>query len=152
MSNSLSSHVETILSNFISADKKFYSPNHVLLRRIENWKNSRNNNDFVGTVLMDLLKAFNCIPHDLLAAKLYACGLSEDAVTFVLWYLKCRKQGLEINDTESVFQTPLSGIPQGSTLGPILFNILVNDIFSLLKTFNLDILQMIIRLIQPGLL
>ena len=57
---------------------------------------------------MDLSKAFDCIPHDLLAAKLHACGLSEDAVTFVHSYLKRRKQGVKINDTESVFQLCLS--------------------------------------------
>ena len=54
--NSLSSYAEIILSNFISADKKSYSSNHVLLRRIENWKKSRGNKNFVGTVLIDLSK------------------------------------------------------------------------------------------------
>ena len=61
---------------------------------------------------MDLFKAFDCIPHDLLAAKLNAYGLSEDAVTLVHSYLKHRKQGVKM----SVFQIILSGIPQGSTL------------------------------------
>ena len=68
-------------------------------------------------------------------------GLSEDAVTFVNSYLKRRKQGVKINDTESVFQILLSGIPQGSILGPILSNILINDFIFLLKTFNQEILQ-----------
>ena len=56
--------------NFISAYKKSYSSNHVLLRLIENWKKSRDNKNFVGTVLLDLSKAFDRIPHDLLAEKL----------------------------------------------------------------------------------
>ena len=67
----LSSYAETILSNFISAYKKFYSLHHVILRLKENWKKSRDNKNFVGTVLMDLSKAFDCIPQDLLAAKLH---------------------------------------------------------------------------------
>ena len=67
---------------------------------------------------MDLSKAFDCIPHDLLAAKLAAYDLSEDVVTFVHSYLKPRKQGVKINDTDSVFQILLSGIPQGSKLDP----------------------------------
>ena len=66
---------------------------------------------------------FDCIPHQLRAAKLHAYGLSEDAVTFVHSYLKRRKQGVKINGTESVFQIHLSGIPQGFMLGPILFNL-----------------------------
>ena len=47
---------------------------------------------------MDLSKAFDCIPHDLLFAKLHAYGLSEDAVTFLHLCLKCRKQVAKIND------------------------------------------------------
>ena len=89
--NSLSSYAEIILPNFISAYKKCYS---YLFPE---------NKNFVGIVIMDLSKAFDCIPRDLLA-KLHAYGLSEDAVTFVHSYLKCRKQGVKINDTESVFQ------------------------------------------------
>ena len=72
--NSLSSYAETILSNFISAYKKSYSSNHVLLRLTEIWKKSQDNKSLVGTVLMDLSKVFDCIPHDLLAAKLHVYG------------------------------------------------------------------------------
>ena len=122
--NSLSSYAETILSNSISAPKKSYSSKKI----IENWKKSRDNKNFVGTFLMDFSKAIDCIPHDLLA-PIRAYGLSEDAVTFVHSYLKRRKQCVKINDTESVFQIHLFGIPQGSTLSPILFN----DFISFIK-------------------
>ena len=131
--SSLSSYAETILSNFISAYKKPYSSNHVLLRLTKNWKKFRDNKNFADTVLMDLSKTFDCIPYDLLAEKLNAYGLSEDATTFVHSHLKCRKQDLKINDTESVFQILLSGLPQSSILGPILFNILINDLFFFIK-------------------
>ena len=53
--------------------------------------------------------------------------LSEDAVTFVHSCLNVKKQGVKINDTQSFFQILLSGIPEGSILGLILFNILIND-------------------------
>ena len=82
---------------------------------------------------MDLSKAFDCIPHDLLVAKLHAYGLSEDTVTFIYLYLKRRKQGVKINNTESLFQILLSGIPQG----PILFNIFINDLFLFLEDIDL---------------
>ena len=62
--NSLSSYAETMLSYFISAYKKSYSSNHVLLKLIKNWKKSRDNKNFVGAVLMDLSKSFDCIPRD----------------------------------------------------------------------------------------
>ena len=81
---------------------------------------------------MDLSKAFDCIPHDLLVAKLLAYGLSKDAVTFVHSYLKRRKLGVKINETEC-FSNTFIRYTQGFILGPILFNILINDLFFFIK-------------------
>ena len=53
---------------------------------------------------MDLSKAFDCIPHDLLPAKRYAYGLSMDVIRFIYSYMKRRKQGVKVNDTESLFK------------------------------------------------
>ena len=62
--------------------------NHVILRLTENCKKYRDNKNFVGNdVLLDLSKAFNCIPHDLLAEKLHAYDLSEDALTLCIRWL-----------------------------------------------------------------
>ena len=77
---------------------------------------------------MDLSKAFDCIPNDLIVAKLHAYGLSMDAITFTYSYMKRRKQGVKINHTESLFKILLSGAPQGSILGPMLLNIFINDL------------------------
>ena len=57
--NSLSNHIEKILSNFIVPNRKRYSSSHVLLKLTENWKNHLDNKKIVGTVLMDLSKAFD---------------------------------------------------------------------------------------------
>ena len=85
---------------------------------------------------MDLSKALDCIPHDLLVANLHAYGLSMDAITIIYSYMKRRKQGVKINDTESLFKILLSGLPQGSILGPILFNIFINDLLFFTKLAN----------------
>ena len=91
---------------------------------MKNGTKSEDNKNFVGTVLMDLSKAFDCNPHNLLSARLH---VHSD--------LKSRKQGINVNDTESAFQILLSGIPQGSILDPILFNVLINDLFFFVKDF-----------------
>ena len=113
----------------MSAYRSGYSTNHVLIRLIENWRHALDNNLFTGTVLMDLSKAFNCIPHGLLIAKLHAYGLDFDTLMFLHNYLEHQKQSVKINNISSFFRTILSGVPQASIVGPILFNIFINDFF-----------------------
>ena len=86
---------------------------------------------------MDLSKAFDCIPHDLLIAKLHASGFSLKTVTLIYSYLKRRKQKVKFNNVLSDFLILLSGLPQGSILGPILFNIFLSNLFSTLKLSDL---------------
>ena len=86
---------------------------------------------------MDLSKAFNCIPHDLLIAKLHAYGLSFDTVTFLNSHFKDRKQNVRINNIFRAFQNILSGVPQGSILSPILFNIFLNNLFLCIEKSDL---------------
>ena len=81
---------------------------------------------------MDLCKAFDCISHDLLIAKLYVYGFSEKSAVFLYSYLKRRKQNVKIDNILSTFQSLISGVPKGSILGPILFNIFLNDLLTTL--------------------
>ena len=117
------------LSELMSAYRSGYNANHVLIRLIENWRHALHNNLFTCAVLMKLSKAFDCILHDLLIAKLNAYGLDFDTKTFLHNYLKHRKQSVKINNIFSFFRTLHSSVPRGSILGPILFNIFINDWF-----------------------
>ena len=86
---------------------------------------------------MDLSKVFDCIPHDLLIAKLQAYGFSEKTVTFIYSYLKRRKENVKIENFDSDFLTLLSGVPQGSILGPFFSNLFLNDLPATLKMSGL---------------
>ena len=69
------------------------------------------------------------IPHEILIAKLHAYGFSRDSLKLIYNYLKERKQRVKINAEYSSREEILKGIPQGSILGPLLFNIFINDLF-----------------------
>ena len=78
---------------------------------------------------MDLSKAFDCLSHELLLAKLEAYGLSKDALLLIQDYLQGRFQRVMINSKFSEWKRITKGVPQGSVLGPLLFNIFINYIF-----------------------
>ena len=96
---------------------------------IVEWRENLDSNFFIGVVVTDLFKAFDCIPHDLLIAKLSAYVLISDTLCYIYSYLKDRKQCVQINNKQSEFDTIISGVPEGSIFRPVLFNILFNAFF-----------------------
>ena len=104
---------------------------------LEKWKKAVDTKKVFGALLTDLSKAFDCLPHDLIIAKLNAYGFSLPALNLIQNYLANRKQRTKINDSYSPWSDILFGVPQGSILGPLLLNVFLNDLFLILKDVNI---------------
>ena len=96
---------------------------------IEKWKHALDDGKKVAPVFMNLSKTFDTLYHNLLLAKLNANGFSSNAKKFVQNYLLERFQRVNINNNFSEWCKILFGVRQGSILGPLLFNIFINDVF-----------------------
>ena len=116
------------LNSLLRGFRENYSTQHALLRFIEDCRKALDSGNTAGAVLMDLSKAFDCLNHDLLIAKLEAYGFSRGALQLIQSYLNRQKQRVKVNGSFSTWIETSLGVRQGSVLGPLLFNIYLNDL------------------------
>ena len=117
----------SVFSKYQCGFRKGFSAQYCLVSMLEKCKSTTDNKKSFGALLTDLSKAFDCLSHDLLIAKLNAYGFNMSALRFVHSYIKNRMQRTIINSEYSSWEKIMFGVSQGSVLGPLLFNIFLCD-------------------------
>ena len=124
--NQLSEYTEIFLNHILCGFRNAHSTQHALFKLLQSWEKELDKGGFVGTILMDLSKAYDCIPHELLIAKLKCYRLDNGSLRLLLDYLTNRKQRTKIGPSFSSWCDINTSVPQGSIVGPILLNIFIN--------------------------
>ena len=123
MYNQISTYIYNHLWKYLCGFRKGYSTQQCLLLTLEKWKKALDNHNVAGALLTGLSKAFDFLNHELLIAKLAAYGFDHKSLAFFDSYLSDRKQRTKVNNSFSAYSDITTVIPQGSIIGPLLFNI-----------------------------
>ena len=103
-------------STFLYSFRKNHSTQHALLKLVQEWQTCLDNQGKIGTILMDLSKAFDSLSHELLIGKLAAYGFDLSSLKLMSNYLGGRLQRVKTDSTSNKWLEMLLGIPQGSIL------------------------------------
>ena len=79
--------MNNFLNELLCEFRKANSTQHTLLKMLQAWQKELDNSRFIGTILMDLSKAYDCLPHDPLIARLEAYGLHRLSLRILMYYL-----------------------------------------------------------------
>ena len=128
-------HIETSVYNQTqSGFRKGHSTSTILLKLRDAIKQAMNKSEITLAVMIDYSKAFDTIDHSIMVRKLRNLGFGSSVIKVIVSYLSNRKQFVQIDDKKSKTENIFFGVPQGSILGPILFNVYVSELPTIIET------------------
>ena len=117
-----------LLSDKQHAFKTCHSCETQLTTVIDDWAKVLDNHGQVGTFILDLEKAFDTPPHELLKSKLFSYGIGGTALKWIIAFLCFKKQRVVLNGVRLDWAPVVSGVPRGTVLGTLFFSLYINDI------------------------